>query len=198
MTSFKTILTPRLIDSSLGYIKNEDTFAALQDYALIGNIQLDTEYSEVYLKNISFIVAFPTHGNLSAKVEMFTPYQVHIKWLDGNVVNFQPGKIVANTTAILNGAIHPTPLLSSEQPDYSTFCIPEMISATTERTFQDQNQTVNIYHGDTDWLFYSLNRDALLKRGTIRSMFFELYFTSLDGMRMYNRIPNVEIEFALY
>jgi hypothetical protein len=181
MVLFKTFLTPEILP---GWIKNENVNAGA-DYTLIGFIRLDTTYSEVYLKHIRFVYVY----NDSQEGEIVRPMQMHLKWYDVSSTGFQPGVILQNT---MNHSGPSDRLVfadnkSQDTPSYSTLVQLDYAHSTQ-------------YTSDEalDWLYYSMERNALIKVGNVSSLQFEVFFTDVNGRRIYKYIPNVEIEFELF
>lgn len=184
MVLYKTFLQPTLLTINL---KNEDGGNATADYTLIGFVRLDTAYSEVFLKHVRFVYAYS-----KAKEGSFNhPMQFHLKWFDNDSTIFQPGVILQNTLS----HVGPDQLLqysgtkSSDSPSYSTFAHADMYIETKE-----PEQGASNYR----WTYYEMNRDALIKQGSVSKLEFEVFFTNIDGERMYRYLPNVEIEFELF
>lgn len=166
------------------------------EYTLYGRLFLPMTYSEVYLKSIRFNMVFP-ESNYKHVVTL--PYQVHLKWYSDAVTNNHPGKIVQNTIRTLKSQtdvsleIIKSNVKSTERADYSTFCQPSFVYVSHEPNTQ------NLVYNDVQlWYAYNLERDALIKSGECSHLEFDLFFTGLDGQRIYTHIPPVEIEFTLY
>lgn len=194
MVLFKQIVKPQLVRAEI--IKNEDSDATLADYALFSNVILDRRYSQVFLKTIRFTIAYPHGGTHNAIGNIFHPYQIHLRWLDEDVgPYYQRGLIVQNTMVhSALGVLEVEQNMSVDRPAYSTFCHPESFASLEE----PGNPASQFNHGHVNWLFYNMERNALIKQGSFTNLNFEIYFTNLRGQRYYRYIPNIEIEFDVY
>jgi hypothetical protein len=192
MVTYKTIVSPRLTSN---FSIKPDLDAQLSDYSLIHYEALDQTYGEVYLKSIRFTIAYPNSGTHNAEGYIFHPYQVHIKWIDGTSVLYQRGEIVQNTMVhnLTTGNVQVEGNMETIRPSYSTFCQVDNVAYLREPANQSAYN-----HGDTTWLFYNLQRDALVKQGSISNLNFEVFFTNLRGQQYMRYLPNVEIEFELF
>lgn len=126
------------------------------------------------------------------------PYQFHLRWLDGREENYEPGRVLQNTMHhdISAGRIlRYAPVQLNQRADYSTFCTPSHTTRFPEKKrFTSEN---NLYNGPVEMHVYDMRRDALIKRGAINSLNFEMFFTNLDGEEYKQYLPNVELEFEL-
>lgn len=198
MVSYKVILTPKLLKPYL--IKDEDIQATLDEYALSEAIVLDQMYEQAYLKAIRFTLVYPDQGIHNMEGILFHPYQVHLRWFDGDSgPGFHPGLVLQNTavhdyTHPPTGALLVESNMSVERPVYSTFC--QFTSLTSLK--EPVHPASDYNHGDMIWLNYNLERNALVKFGAFNTLNVEVYFTNLRGQRYYRHIPNVEVEFEVY
>lgn len=196
MTVYKTIVSPTVVKPFA--IKIEDQSASLQDYGLFKFLSLDRTYSEVYLKTIRFTIVYPTQGTHNAQGDIFHPYQIHLRWLDEMNLQFEPGEILQNTMAHneTTGILFQETNMDMYKPTYSTFCqfhsAAELLEPNTGTSGSQYN------HGHMQWLFYNLERNALIKRGSFSALNFQLILTNLKGQQYMRYLPNIEIEFELF
>lgn len=179
----------------------EDADAPAYRYGLVGEMSLDKTYYEVYLKTIRFTIAYAVGGENAHETEgmMHHPYQIHLRWLDNRDVGFHPGEVLQNTMYLANGLITNGTDRSYDKVNYSTFCQADNVYIAREPSIlNNEHEKKGYYADDIKWLHYNMTRDALIKQGSTNYLSFELFFTNLNGERLYTYIPNVEIELDLY
>lgn len=177
-------------------------------YSLFYYKALETTYRRVYLKYIRFVIAHvATRAGQGQQVRTRTPYQIHIVWH-----NDRPSLKTLDTSVLQNtmihGDIHRVPPFGAityyprkcmDQTHYSALCMMSCQSSI-EDDIDDVDTDPNADSATTEhfiYNYYDMSKSTLLLEGIINSLHFEVFFTTLNGMRIYDHIPNVEIDLEL-